>query len=69
MKHRDFIYTGDSVPKIDRETQADFITHYQRAILLTLVKRNVLSRPQCERCVEELERRPNRTGEPNSDRV
>lgn len=55
-KEREFIYVGEPIPKITKENHADFILHYQKSILLSLVKRNLLTLSQCERCMEELER-------------
>ena len=55
-KEREFVYVGDPIPKITEENHPDFILRYQRAILLSLVKRDLLTMSQCERCMEELER-------------
>ena len=54
-KKREFIYVGDIIPKIDKDIHADFVLNYQQAMLLALVKRNILTLSQYERCVEELE--------------
>jgi len=55
LKHREFVYVGEPVPTIDNEQHEDFILNYQRSILLALVKRNLLTLPQCEKCIEKLE--------------
>jgi hypothetical protein len=55
MKHREFVYVGEQIPKVDKEDTADFVRIYQRSILLSLVKRNLLTLSQCERCMDELE--------------
>lgn len=56
LKHREFEYVGEPIPQIDKVDNADFILNYQKSILLSLVKRNLLTISQCERCLEELER-------------
>lgn len=61
LKHREFVYVGDPVPKIDKEQHRDFILHYQKSILLSLVKRHLLTPSQCERCIEKLESRHNKS--------
>lgn len=60
-KNREFVYSGDSPPKIDKNNHADFVMNYQKAILLALVKRNLLTLSQYERCVEELEHKQNKS--------
>jgi hypothetical protein len=55
-KEHEFIYAGEAIPKITKENHPDFILHYQKSILLSLVKRNLLTLPQFERCMSELER-------------
>ena len=60
MKHRDFVYTGEPVPKITQEDYPDFLLQYQRSILLSLVKRGLITLSQCERCIEKLENQTNR---------
>jgi len=55
-KEREWVYVGDTIPKITKENHPDFILNYQKSILLSLVKRNLLTLSQCERCMEELER-------------
>jgi hypothetical protein len=60
MKHRNFIYTGNPVPAVDKKKHADFILNYQKSVLLALVKRNLLSKSQFERCVEIFEFQQNK---------
>jgi len=64
LKHREFEYVGDVIPKIDKERHADFIFNYQRSILQALVKRGLLTLLQCEKCIEELEHQQERTAKP-----
>ena len=60
-KEREFVYVGDPIPKINEAVNADFILHYQKSILLSLVKRDLLTLSQCERCMDELECQKNKT--------
>ena len=53
-KKREHTYTGDDIPEINPKQHIDFIENYQKAILLSLVERNLLTLAQCEQCVEEL---------------
>ena len=55
QKKREFIYVGDPIPKTNKNTHATFVLNYQQSILLALVKRNLLTLAQYERCMEELE--------------
>ncbi len=57
MKHRDFIYVGEPIPELDEQEHAEFFMNIQRAILLSLEKRNLLTISQRERCLLELEKR------------
>ncbi|MCM1133782.1 MAG: hypothetical protein NC340_09970 [Ruminococcus flavefaciens] len=54
MKHREFIYTGDT-PDIDGEQYRRFISMYQKAVIASLEKRNLLTRTQGQRCREIIE--------------
>ena len=56
MKHREFIYAGEPVPELDEREYAAFLMNFQRAILISLEKRNLLTTSQQERCVLELEK-------------
>ena len=56
-KKNEYVYTGEAVPKIDKQDNAGFVINYQRAILRALVKRELLTPEQCEQCIEELEHR------------
>jgi hypothetical protein len=58
-KKREFVYVGNPIPKIDNDNHTSFILNYQQSILLALVKRNLLTLPQYERCVEKLEQQHN----------
>ena len=55
--HREFVYVGDPILKIDPSKQANFILQYQKAMLHALVQRKLLNASQMERVIDELERR------------
>ncbi len=56
MKHREFIYAGEPVPKLNEREHAAFLMNFQKTILLSLEKKNLLTTSQCERCLLELEK-------------
>ena len=56
LKHREFVYVGDLAPEINEQEHAAFLMNMQRAILLSLEKRNLLTASQRERCMVELEK-------------
>lgn len=56
MKHREFTYTGDTVPDIDEEHCSEFILTYQKAVIAFLEKRNLLTPSQSKCCIEKLEK-------------
>ena len=55
-KKKEYVFTGDPVPKIDSRRHPEFILAYQRAILLSLLKRELLTASQYRQCLERLER-------------
>lgn len=56
MKYREFIYVGDPIPELDTQEYAAFYFHFQKAILASLQKRNLLTDAQWKRCVALLEK-------------
>lgn len=56
LKHREFVYVGDPAPEINEQEHAAFLMNMQRAILLSLEKRKLLTASQRERCMVELEK-------------
>lgn len=48
MKHRDFIYVGEPVPKIDKTLHKEFLLNIQKAMLLSLEERELLTKKQAE---------------------
>lgn len=57
MKPREFIYVGDPVPELNEQEHAAFLLNVQKAILLSLEKRSLLTASQRDRCITELEQR------------
>ena len=55
---REFVYTGGPVPKIGRSSYSAFVLQVQKAMLLSLVEKKLLSVSQMERVMDELERKP-----------
>ena len=55
-KHREFIYVGEPVPELNEQEHAAFFMNFQRSIILSLEKRNLLTVSQRERCLLELEK-------------
>ncbi len=56
LKHREFIYVGEPVPELNEREHAAFLMNFQRSILLSLEKRDLLTTSQRERCLLELEK-------------
>ena len=54
-KQNEYTYVGDAIPNITNEQHAGFIINYQKSILLSLVKRGVLTPLQYDKCAEKLE--------------
>ena len=60
MKCREFVYVGEPVPEITEQEHAEFLLLFQKSILASLKKRELLNLSQYERCVEELEKQYSR---------
>jgi len=56
LKQREFVYVGESVPKIDKYKNADFLLNLQKSMLLSLARRTLLTASQMERVMDEIER-------------
>ncbi|HHZ07008.1 MAG TPA: hypothetical protein GX401_09580 [Clostridiales bacterium] len=56
MKCREFVSIGEPIPELSEKEHAAFFLLYQRSILDSLKKRELLSHFQYERCIEELEK-------------
>lgn len=57
MKHREFVYVGAPAPQITEQEYAAFYLLFQKSILASLKKRELLDDSQYERCIKELEKR------------
>lgn len=56
MKHREYVYVGEPVPELNEKEHAAFLMNFQRSILLSLEKRNLLTASQRECCLLEIEK-------------
>ncbi len=56
MRHTEYVYTGDPIPQINEQANMAFLVNFQKSILFSLEKRNLLTRSQREKCVAELEK-------------
>ena len=56
MGSRNFDYIGEPIPKIKVPDNSDFIIHIQKSMLLSLVKRELLTISQMERIMTEIEK-------------
>ena len=57
MAHREFIYIGEPLPKLNEKEHAAFFLNLQKGILLSLKQRNLLTPAQYQECLAELEKR------------
>ena len=55
LKKREYVYAGEA-PVLTEKQASSFILAYQKAILAALVKRDILTISQAERCMEKLRR-------------
>lgn len=54
MEHREFVYSGGPVPGLDGQEYTEFLLNIQRAVILSLEKRDLLSALQREHCLLKL---------------
>jgi len=52
MKPRKFAYTGEPIPKIDTIEHKLFLENFQKAMILSLAERKLLTKNQAERVLE-----------------
>ena len=57
MAHREFIYIGEPLPKLDEKEHVAFFLNLQKGILLSLKQRNLLTPAQYQECLTELGKR------------
>ena len=46
LVHREFVYVGDPVPEINEQEYGAFLLEFQKALLSSLKKRNLLNHSQ-----------------------
>lgn len=56
LKPREYVYVGEPIPELNKQQHAAFLMNFQKAILRSLERRNLLSHSQTERCLLELEK-------------
>lgn len=56
MKHREFICIGEPALQITEQEYPAFYLHFQKSILASLEKRELLTHLQYIRCIEKLEK-------------
>lgn len=56
MRYREFIYVGEPVPNITEQEYTAFLLQFQKAILASLEKRELIDHSQYVRCADELEK-------------
>jgi len=54
MKHHEFVYIGEPVPKIDNSKHKEFLLNFQEAMLLSLTERGLLTKAQVDHLLERL---------------
>lgn len=57
LTHREFIYIGEPLPKLDEKEHAAFFLNLQKGILRSLKQRNLLTPAQYQECLAELGKR------------
>ena len=57
MAHREFIYIGEPLPKLDEKEHAAFFLNLQKGILLSLKQRNLLTPAKYQEFLAELGKR------------
>lgn len=67
LKPREYVYAGEPIPELNEQQHTAFLMNFQKAILRSLERRNLLSHSQTERCLLELEKQ--RTQSDNQHQV
>ena len=52
---REFVLTSEPLPQIDSHDFPEFYTLYQRAIFMSLRRRGLITKMQCDAVFEEIE--------------
>ncbi len=56
LSHREFFYAGEDVPELNSRESREFLFNIQKALLLSLEKRMLITTAQREQCIIELEK-------------
>ena len=56
LSHREFFYTGNDFSKINFREKSEFLYNIQKALILSLEKRKLLTAIQRKQCITELEK-------------
>ena len=54
MNPREFVYIGKPVPKIDKTVHKEFLQNFQKAMLLSLEERKLLTKKQTDLALDAL---------------
>lgn len=57
MRCREFVYIGEPSPQLTEQEHPAFYLQFQKSILASLKKRELLTHSQYDRCIQELEQR------------
>ncbi len=60
MSHREFFYVGEDIPEYSLQENGEFLLNVQKALLMSLEKRKLITSAQRERCIAELEKQRER---------
>jgi len=60
MNPREFVYIGEPVPKINKPEHKEFLLNLQKAMIMSLEERKLLSKSQTERVLANLITKSNR---------
>lgn len=55
MAHKEWIYVGEPIPELDANRDAAFLALLQTAILVSLEKRQLITRSQHDLCLAALQ--------------
>ena len=60
MSHREFFMSGINFQKLNYRENSDFLLNVQKALILSLEKRKLITEVQRKQCIAELERQNDR---------
>lgn len=62
MSQKNYVFMGEPIPPLTRQTHAAFLLLLQEAVLYSLEKQNLLTATQRDQCIAELETRARNAG-------